>query len=406
MRPLAWLALAALCLFGVVAMSAESCTLWSITYGAITVTGEPVQGTNKAAVCAEAGSVLISHQNATSSTSSYHLSGTSLISGGNQCRITYYSVRLSDGFQRPSVSDDFGINNAGTTSCPPSACEHLTGLPAEGGGSGSWAGTDLCRTDEGAACAVERAGAGINFGGGWFGAVRFTGAECPSGGVEVPEDPPDCVTGPKGQVCISKQDKNCGVFNGEQVCLGEVPDNSCVITSSGAAVCVGDAGPVDGEGETLPPDVSLEYVDPETGEVTDVDYFGPATVNESASGVTGSSSGSGGGGVREAPDTDEIGADFGGGPDDEWDAALGMGGAITAVGGSSWISVMASTADALGGSATCPEITFEVPFMDTTFDLFDSACGYMEPHYTLWTTIMQIAWGFLAIRVFFGGSKN
>lgn len=77
-----------------------------------------------------------------------------------------------------------------------------------------------------------------------------------------------------------------------------------------------------------------------------------------------------------------------------------MGDAISRVGASNWFTVLGSTASALSGSPACPSVTFEVDFMETSFDLFEAACSYMEPHYGLWTTIMQIAWAFLAIRVF------
>lgn len=299
---------------------------------------------------------------------------------------------------------DFATNRRDTVDCPPDPCAYLSGLPAEGGGSGSWADADLCRTDSGMACKVERSGAGINFGGGWFGGITFTGASCGTTGdeVEVQEDPPDCVTGPKGQICLSKQDQNCGIFNGEQVCLDKVPDNSCVILGNGGALCVGGGGPVDEEGEQLAADMVVEQVSAGVGQ--DVNYYGPDSVASSSQPVLGVASSSGtGNSVGKPPEASEPGEGFGAGPDgDDWDPEGGMAGALAAVEGSTWFALFGSIASAFAGSATCPEVTMNIEFLSASFDLFEAACGYMSPHYSLWTTIMQIAWGLLALRIFFG----
>lgn len=312
----------------------------------------------------------------------------------------------------PYTSSGFGSNsfqsqNLGVAECPVDACEHLAGLPADGGGNGSWSDAELCRTDDGIACKVERAGAGINFGGGWFGGVKFTGQSCGTTGSEVqmPDDPPDCVTGPKGQVCLAKFDKNCGTFNGEKVCLAEVPDDSCIVLAGGGALCVGAAGPKDSEGDLMPPDVALEEVVEGVGR--DVSYYGPSSVSDSSVPVVGSPSSAAGAGTGGPPSASEVGEGFGTGPDsDEWDPEGGMGAAIAAVEGGSWFALLGSIAAGFAGSASCPEVTMSIEFLSASFDLFEAACGYMSPHYVLWTTIMQIAWGLLALRIFFSGGKD
>lgn len=323
-------------------------------------------------------------------------------------------TRKSDGVViEESQSFQVNVVRRSTVECPPHPCEGYVGLRAEGGGTGSWGDGDLCRTEDAGGnpiaaggCRVVRDGPGINTSSGWFGSVRFTGALCASSGdVEVEPDPPDCITGPRGQVCLDKPspDKSCGTFNGERVCFDKVPDSGCVLLSGGGAVCSADAGPVDEESEPIEPDAVVENV--VDGTPVEFNYFGPSTVAGAGAPLVGTgSAGAGGSGVRGPKDSEgETGLPE---YDDDWEPGDGIGGAITGLGESGWFGVFAGSVSALSGSSSCPSVTMDVDFMDASFDLLEAACGYMSPHYGLWTTLMQIAWGFLAIRVFFTGGRD
>lgn len=318
-----------------------------------------------------------------------------------------------------------GMQGGSQVECPPDPCAHLVGIRGEGGGTGNWHGNELCRSEDAGggpapvSCRVKRAGTGINFGDGWFGHIEFTGESCGSTGseVEVDSDPPNCVTGPKGQVCISKTEKNCGVFDGETVCLDEVPAGRCVLLAAGGAVCDGsegsDAGPKDEEGDLLEPSQLVELVDSE-GNATDMKFFPSETVSQGVGGVAGvGTAAATGEGVKGPGAGHSVGVDgdgnseFGGDPDGEsWDSEGAMGGVLAGIASKGWYGVIGGTASALSGAATCPSVVVDIDFIDASFDLFGAACAYIEPHYGLWTLLMQVAWGLLAMRIFWTGVRS
>lgn len=73
----------------------------------------------------------------------------------------------------------------------------------------------------------------------------------------------ECVTDSVGnQVCGFEPPSNCGQVNGEQICLGQAPDNSCASTPGGQVVCFGSnppssAIPDDGTGSPADPDAEV-----------------------------------------------------------------------------------------------------------------------------------------------------
>lgn len=407
---LVWLALFS----GVALAASPSCTLFSVR---VDIGSDPdvfLSGIGRDAACAAGISTVVSRAivigagaGASATVTTVTTSGGSF--GVGQCS---YQVKRSNGTNYGSYTQ--ALRNDGAVACS-SECSGVANLVAEGGGAGAWSGANLCRTEDadgnsidGAGCRVVRAGPGINMSGGWFGQVRFTGASCSwSGETEVDSDPADCVTGPRGQVCLPtpKEGQSCGTFNGERVCFDKVPDSGCVLLREGGAVCDGAVGPKDEEGDPLPADAVVEDV--QTGGTTNYNYYGPSTMGESASPVAGTGSSSDtGADDRTPPEMDDEAADYGAGPDDEWDAAAGMGGAISGLGASSWFGVFSGSAAALSGSSDCPSVQMDIEFMDASFDLLESACGYMAPHYSLWTTLMQVAWGLFALRLFFSGGRD
>lgn len=104
------------------------------------------------------------------------------------------------------------------------------------------------------------------------------------------------------------------------------------------------------------------------------------------------------------PDADGEGGS--GGEGEGWTAGGKMAEVIAAVSGHGWMGVLTGSASALSGMATCPSVTVDIAFIDASFDLFGAACSYIEPHYGLWTTLMQVAWGLLALGIFWRGVRG
>lgn len=418
MRMLQWVAMVIACWSGA-ALADHQCAIYRVNFGATTVPGEPADATSGQAVCEAAAALYGAWDSGGADTQAEAGTYSGDGPGGASDSCVGSRTRLcgaGGGSCGSWTTTNWPVSfPSGTMACPHDPCEAFGGLPTEAGGAGSWVGENLCRTEDaagnpisGAGCRVARAGPGINMSGGWFGAVKFTGESCgTSGDTEVDSNPPDCVTGPRGQVCLPKPEegKSCGTFNGERLCFDKVPDSGCVLLNGGGAVCEAEVAPLDEEGEPLPPDAVVEDV--QDGGTTNYNYYGPSTIGESSGGLPGSaSSAETGNGERTPPEMDEEALDYGAEPDDKWDAAAGMGGAISGLGASSWFGVFSGSAAALSGSSSCPSVEMEIEFMDASFDLLEAACGYMAPHYSLWTTLMQVAWGLLALRIFFSGGRE
>jgi len=75
--------------------------------------------------------------------------------------------------------------------------------------------------------------------------LRFTGAPCSSTPEILPPSEPDdypdtvCLTGTSGTAaCLStKMPKNCGTFNGQQICVDDPPSGNCTFSAGGNWAC-------------------------------------------------------------------------------------------------------------------------------------------------------------------------
>lgn len=416
-----------LAVFGVPrGMSAEqSCYEYQVT---VTLFGQQRPSgwqSSQAAACSALGGVLSGVGGRIGYVLHYTGSSPGGSAWGGHCEGSYVVESTGAGVAYSTSAS--GAHSARPAECPEDPCTHLAGLMAEGGGTGEWAGESLCRTEthDGPApvkCGARRAGVGVQYGDGWFGQIVFDGSSCGLNelDVDVHEGGPNCVTGPGGQVCISKTEKNCGTFNGESVCLDDVPPGRCVLLGNGGAICDGsedsDAGPKNEQGDLLDPSQLMEMVDAE-GNVTEVKFFPRDTVSQGVGGVAGvgtaEATGEGvagpgaGHGLGGDGSSGEGSGEFGGDPDGEtFDSESAMSGVIGAVGSIGWVGVFTDTAGALSGGPTCPSVTVDIEFIDASFDLFEAACGYIAPHYSLWTLLMQVAWSLLAMRIFWVGMKS
>lgn len=175
--------------------------------------------------------------------------------------------------------------------CPPDPCDSKSGKVAS---VGLDAVDDLYLNNAcNNGCKVQRSGQMMTLrpkaGGGvsstMLAAVIFTGKSCTD---EVPVEEGDCISGSGGRMCIEQQQqqagKNCGTFNGEMMCVDEMPANSCKAGANGGLACV-----VEGQGAVAPeklPDNGTQGVPANPDAVIQnngqtINYYGPSTVNNS-----------------------------------------------------------------------------------------------------------------------------
>lgn len=129
-----------------------------------------------------------------------------------------------------------------------------------------------------------------------------------------PAGPNACQQGASGVLAceVMAAGQDCGTFNGDEVCVTAVPDNSCVAYASGGVACAADAAPAPagpapnngtaGTAATPTGQVSLGSVTVNyySSSVVSTSSTGPTTVNANNGGApigTGSSSGSGSSGT-------------------------------------------------------------------------------------------------------------
>jgi len=125
-----------------------------------------------------------------------------------------------------------------------------------------------------------------------------------------PDNTPQCASIGGATLCQSPDDPNadadgnCGYVNGEYLCLGGIPDGTCVFTSDGGMACSSNAtsppAPDDGTtaGTPAPPDIQVSNNDSNT-----VNIYGASSVAGSIGNPTGTGGGadgtSGGAGTAE-----------------------------------------------------------------------------------------------------------
>lgn len=243
----------------------------------------------------------------------------------------------------------------------------------------------------------------------------FTGSSCTD---QEPATPGNCVSGSFGRMCIKESpdgNDNCGIFNGDRVCVDSI-ESGCQSYASGGMACV-----VEGEGATteLPDDGDSSPAQPQMQVERDgkvVNYYNSSTVSNSSVSVVGSQptgangtgdGGSGGGlggdGVEECTGEDEC---YGGLPDEAQECADDLVACIgahasnafdTVVDGVPVLSFAASLHSAFGTSASCP--TAPVTIFEETHDAMAPICALLDAQGGLFELIMQICWGILGLRI-------
>lgn len=138
----------------------------------------------------------------------------------------------------------------------------------------------------------------------WMAQSTYTGAECT---VEPEAKQGNCVSGSFGRMCIKEDpagEDNCGIFNGDRVCVDSI-ESGCQSFASGGMACVVEGPgatedvPDDGAGGDAEPQMQVE----KDGKV--VNYYNSSTVSSSSSTIiTGEAGGSNGGDGDEGGDGD------------------------------------------------------------------------------------------------------
>lgn len=211
---------------------------------------------------------------------------------GGSCSATSQSCTYSGG-QFPGGRWTDSVSTQTTQgACPTNPCTAKAGQPAFVGGAS--APGSVCDGQ----CQVETPQpALVVSGGGSSGKVyesTYSGNTCSGATAGVSVSPtPQCVAGSGENACAEQVGKNCGTFNGDEVCPASIPPGTCVSFASGGVACTAAAGsstvpsppgPNNGTaGQAAQP--SGQVAASSGGAPTVTNYYGSSVVNNSSSGV-------------------------------------------------------------------------------------------------------------------------
>lgn len=286
-------------------------------------------------------------------------------------------------------------------------------------------------------CSFARDGVGIEgAGGNWTMTYSSKGTPCSGTGATAnddDEDDKDCDA--TGAICKDPGDgsgSNCGIYNGDRVCVDSAPPGGCVGYTSGGVACKGaDNGstppatpPAPNNGTPGTPATPDATVTSTRGGGT-IHYYGPGTVSGSSEepetgpatpsggyrpigpGTGGSDGGSSGGGDGDGE------GDGGGectGPSCDADVPdLDDIGTVSEAFGSFWGSLnevpLVEAATGLGaslGSGACPDWSTSIAVYGETWDVdFSGICTTWDSVSAVLSIVMLVFWGFIAFRILF-----
>lgn len=402
MRVLLAIFIALVC--GIVNAAAPECVSYQITHP---YPGSPAVGSTREQACSSyAGAYAAS---ATSSAWSVSASG---VVTGTQCGGSANWCPTAGGGCEPATLASRSISEV-PVECPEDECEASAGNTGMLSGSGSAAPSTAC--DGG--CGQVLKGLSVAMGGMWAGRYESTGTSC-----DVPDDLTqnvNCITTASGRVCASKEEKNCGLFNGRTMCVDDVPDGICTVSEGGALCAPGaSGGPTDSEGAPATPDAVVKTGDGSGGAGSNYNYFSNTTIGGSSTTVTGS-----GGGASGTSGGDGDGEGEGGGgepcsgeaecygqlPESFGECADDLSACVSSAATAAWSSLQASVPliafgvdlhANLGTSGTCPMAPITV--FDNEYDVMGPVCSILLDNSDLLALILQICWSFMGLRILYG----
>lgn len=309
-----------------------------------------------------------------------------------------------------------GLRREDPDGCPPDPCAEKSGQSAYMGMSAPLGAACLggCSVNVTAAKSVVSCTAGGACSDKVLAQSSYTGASCTD---EPAAQQGSCITGSFGRVCIKENNSNnCGIFNGDRVCVESI-SSGCQSYASGGMACVveGEGAtedlPDDGEGGPAQPQMQVE----KEGKV--VNYYNSSTVsnssvvvvgNEASGGNGGVGSGTGGLGDGEAIEECEGETDCYGTLPDEVTSCSGDSfvECVSGYAATAW-DVVTEGVPILGLAAglhssfetvgSCPEVP--VTIFEETHDAMAPVCSILSAHGGLFQLIMQICWSILGIRI-------
>lgn len=327
-----------------------------------------------------------------------------------------FTCRLTETWVNNSTSEPGGpgtrwfYGSKTPEDCPDDACAINAGETELASGDGDSAPRTICL----GGCNATINGVSVSAGGKYSGYYKHSGTSCDTEEEATGQaDGANCITTSSGRVCASKQDKNCGVFNGKTMCAASVPEGSCVLFEGGA-ICDGESsgGPKDSEGEPLTPDALVG-----SGGVGNPDgnynYYNSSTVSSSSTTVVGSGSGADGGGSTgdgegeggvdecesEAECYGELPEEVASCSEDLLECVLGhaAGAWDTVTEGVPILAFASELHSAFGTTASCPEAP--VTILGESHDVMASVCSLLNANSSLLELIFQVCWGILGVRI-------
>lgn len=312
------------------------------------------------------------------------------------------------------------VNPEGCAECPPVGTQNFQ----EGSGPLSNAPTRMCFSG----CSFKKDGVGLYApdSNTWAQTYTSEGKPCAStAGTSGNDDGEDTDCDSTGMICKDKGDgeKNCGIYNGDRVCVQTVDPGKCAAYASGGAACKGENNGTE-EPETPPapnngtpgtpaePDAEITS----TGGTT-VYYYSPGTVAGSSTGGADTTPANSEGGNRPI------------GGDNDGDSGEGTGegsectgadcnasvpefddiGTVDEAFGQFWSDLngvpLVAAASGLGaslGAGSCPDWSTSISVFGESWDVdFTSICTTWDSVAGVISAVMLVFFGFIAFRVLF-----
>lgn len=329
------------------------------------------------------------------------------------CQGTFTSankvVRFTDSCTPPSMFD-------GNECYTPPDCDDQAGLEADRYFADSGPGGAICANPPGSealecsALVANPSGVRACAGGECFARLVFTGDQCgaePDASGETLIDEPgnqNCVAGGGITFCAPQTSTNCGTVNGQSVCLDSVPPGRCTFLGNGGMVCAAGAtgAPTEEDGVTPAEPDGTFTAESEDAAEEDYEYFGPGTVANSGTPVSGPSSSEGSEDEGEEPggECDEPGACVGVVPELGETETVGEATSafLAAIEGTPLIAAAMSIGTSMP-PGECPVASDTIEYLGNMTLTIDAHCGLWDEIAVILSYVMLACWVFAGVRI-------
>lgn len=404
----------ALMFCGAVAAAEPECYEYSITYSSGWSGSDVGTGSSPAAACADLVSKMDGSVSGSTPSYTYHVvhSGTTEWDPGTLtfgCSITTTRTNNTTGegpFPYGSGTGSFGGGSRTAVDCPEDPCEEQMGQSAFIGSNAPLGDSCVggCVVNVTAGLSTVRCTAGGACTDTWMAQSTYSGSSCEA---EPDAQKGNCISGAFGRMCIKEDpagEDNCGIFNGDRVCVDSL-ESGCQSFASGGMACVVE-GP--GATEDVPDDGAGSPADPQMQVEKDgkvVNYYNSSTVSSSTSTVIANeATGSNGGDGDGDGDGEGEGSCTGGACDGELPGEFeDLDGFDTLtqsfldrVAAAPVVATVSGLGDSLPAGA-CPN--WEFTLWGESLSLSAPICSLWDSIAALLSAVMLVAWGLLASRI-------